>query len=90
MLTKIKFKPDINDTKEELNYMENLLSQHDADYDELMPILEKYFGFTNVKTKDELKNIFIECENNYSKMKFYFGFFKLAKQYFTHFIDYFK
>ena len=82
-MTKLRAKEydNIKENQAELDYLRNLLSQHNAEYDELMPLINKYFGLNNVKSKEELKNIFIECENNYSSLKFYLGFFKLAKIY---------
>ncbi|MBE6499190.1 MAG: hypothetical protein E7Z80_01405 [Methanobrevibacter thaueri] len=90
-VTKIRFGQEKKlSNQDELDYMKFLLTQHNADYDKLMPLLDKYFGLTNVKSKEELQDIFRECEKNYSNLKFYFGFFKLAKKYFSSLFGYFS
>lgn len=65
----------------DLNEIQSILSDKNRKFNEISPILEKYFGFNQVKTKQELKKIVEDIENKFSMLKFYFTLPKLFKYY---------
>ncbi|MDR2544341.1 MAG: hypothetical protein LBD03_02155 [Methanobrevibacter sp.] len=70
-----------NTDHEEINLMKQLLSKRNPDQKELFKLLNKYFGFNEVKSKEELKNIILSCEKQYSPIKFYLKISLLIKNY---------
>lgn len=69
-----------NTDNDEISELKSMLS-NDPNNKELKSLMNKYFGFDQVKSRKELKNIILEAEDKFSKGKFYLTLPKLALYY---------
>ncbi|MDR2624599.1 MAG: hypothetical protein LBC39_08590 [Methanobrevibacter sp.] len=85
MVNKAKFKLQKrikeNNNDKDIKQIEQLLTCKAPNEKELSKLLNKYFGFNEVKSKEQLKDIMLSCENQYSPIKFYLKIVVLLKNY---------
>lgn len=72
---------EIKTNHNDLENIKKILSDENRDLNKIPPILDKYYGFNQVKTKKELKKIVENLEDEFSRLKFYLTLPKLFKYY---------
>ena len=81
---------DMKTEHDDLNTIKSILSDKNRKLDENLDILDRYYGFNQVKTKKELKKIVENIEDGFSMFKFYYTLPKLFKYYLNTYYNAYK
>lgn len=72
---------EITTNHDDVNNIKSILSDRNRNLIKIPDIIDKYYGINQVKTKNELKKIVDEIEENFSTLRFYYTLPKLFKYY---------